>query len=301
MAEAHPAADAPLRILLVHAVPLSRCGGAELSLAHHVANAPASCAVDVVAPDFGGDLAGYDAVVLANLRPEGGVGETGERAPAFAWRERLAGYRGFSLRSERDLHPCGFRDARCLVGDPLVRLPCACRRVPRAFEALYNACSAVQYLSPLHRAAIRRLVRVEVPEHVIAAPVDLARFRCTTPPEARAPEALILGDAIRVAPGAEARARRAGYEPVRIPYLSVPPAEMPALYNRFRAVVVDPVMLHAFGRVAVEALACGCKVLASERVGAFSFEDPLAASRAANGRFWSVIAAGARAAREARA
>jgi hypothetical protein len=47
----------------------------------------------------------------------------------------------------------------------------------------------------------------------------------------------------------------------------------------------------------VEALACGCQVLASERVGALSFDDPLAASREANARFWGVIEAGVRALR----
>jgi hypothetical protein len=52
---------------------------------------------------------------------------------------------------------------------------------------------------------------------------------------------------------------------------------------------VDPIMLHAFGRLAVEALACGCRVLASDRVGAMSWPDPLQAFREANERFWNMV------------
>jgi len=156
-------------------------------------------------------------------------------------------------------------------------------------ECLYDACTAVQFLSPLHRTAINLLVRVRARQFVIAAPVDVSRFTATVPLDQREPVALIIGDDVRVAPGAEQRARAAGYRPLRLPYLSVPADEMPALYNRYRAVVVDPVMLHAYGRVAVEAMACGCEVLASERVGALSWKDPLAASRRANREFWEMV------------
>jgi hypothetical protein len=110
-----------------------------------------------------------------------------------------------------------------------------------------------------------------------------------TPFEQRLKKALILGDAVRVAPTAEDRAVQAGFEPERIPYLSVPYSQMPELYNQYQAVVVDPVMFHAFGAVAVEAMACGCRVLASERVGAMSWPDPIAATREANRQFWQMI------------
>jgi hypothetical protein len=48
-------------------------------------------------------------------------------------------------------------------------------------------------------------------------------------------------------------------------------------------------MLHAFGRLAVEALACGCRVLASSRVGAMSWPDPLEACRQSNRLFWEMV------------
>ena len=283
-----------MRVLFVHGLPLSRLGGAELSLGYHAAHAPEGVEVDVCDPDDERELCGYDAVVLANLRPSGGVGEAAELAWAKRWLRRIKRYGGFSVRSERDVHPCTHRDGRCLAVSPLRRLPCECNDgMRRAFQKLYNACSAVQYLSPIHQAAINLLIRIESRQFVIAAPVDLERFRNEIPFERRKRAALILGDAVRVAQSAPQRARQHGFEPERIPYLSVPPEQMPALYNRYQAVVVDPVMLHAFGRVAVEAMACGCRVLASERVGALSWEDPIAACREANDRFWEMLTRGA--------
>jgi hypothetical protein len=64
---------------------------------------------------------------------------------------------------------------------------------------------------------------------------------------------------------------------------------MPELLNQYQAVVVDPLTLHAFGRLAVEALACGCRVLASSRVGAMSWPDPLEACRQSNRLFWEMV------------
>jgi len=37
-------------------------------------------------------------------------------------------------------------------------------------------------------------------------------------------------------------------------------------------------------------MACGCKVITNDRVGAMSLPDPLAASRGADAAFWAVIA-----------
>jgi hypothetical protein len=39
----------------------------------------------------------------------------------------------------------------------------------------------------------------------------------------------------------------------------------------------------------VEALACGCRVLASSRVGAISWPDPLEACRRSNRLFWEMV------------
>ncbi len=216
-------------------------------------------------------------------------------APAVAWTGRLATYRGFALKSERDVHPCTLRDARCVAGPGLRYVGCACSpRMRETFGALYEACGTVQLLSPAHQHVIEQLVEVHARCVVVAPPVDLEAFRVERTPEDREPKALILSDAVRRAPTAEARAHRAGYAPERVPYLSVPYEEMPRLYNRYRAVVVDPVMFHAFGRVAVEALACGCELLASERVGALSWPDPIDACRRANDAFWRILRDGVR-------
>ncbi len=282
-----------LRVLFVHTVPKGRPGGAELSLCHHIQGAPHSVRVDMVEPDEQVDLDRYDGVVLGNLRPHGGLGAEAELTPVIHWAAQLSTYLGFSLRSERDVHPCTYRDGRCLIGQSLRKTACDCTSTMRdANELLYNTCSAVQFLSPVHQQAINQLIDVRTPQHVIAAPIDFDRFRATVPAEKRIAKALVLGDEIRVADSAEQRARDHGYEPETVDYLSIPHKKMPALYNQYQAVVVDPVMLHAFGRIAVEALACGCKVLASDRVGAMSWPNPLQASREANDKFWSLVTEG---------
>ncbi len=259
-------------------------------MAEHVRGAPEGVNVETATPDDDQNLSAYDAVVLGNIRPGGGVGEAAEMAPALRWAERLRSFKGFSLKSERDIHPCTHRDARCIAGRRLRYVGCDCSNLMRdAFSELYRVCGAVQFLSPGHRKLINRLVKITTPQYVIAPPIELSEFRVTTPWRQREPVALILGDEVRVAATAEDRARRAGFEPRRVPYLSVAHEDMPRLYNEYQAVVVDPVMYHAFGRVVVEAMACGCKVLASERVGAMSWWNPRRACSKANERFWRMV------------
>jgi hypothetical protein len=303
-----------MRVLLVHALPLSHRGGAEISLKLHLEQAPAGVAVETALPDEPVDLNRYEVVILANLRPSARPSSSrlqpikdwawrnmsrsplqrfatlSEVAWAKLWRRRLAGYRGYVIKSERDIHPCVYRDARCLQLDPVRRVECgATKAVARAFERLYNFCDAVQFLSPLHQEAINTMLRIKVPQHVIASPLDFELFRNYVPFERRKNAALLTGDAIRESPHAERRASEAGYPVERLPYLSMPYERMPEVLNRYRAVVVDPVMLHAFGRLAAEGLACGCRVLASGRVGALSWPDPLQACREANARFWEMV------------
>jgi hypothetical protein len=302
------------RVLLVHAAPLSRLGGAEISLREHLKEAPAEVSVDVVLPDQPVLLDRYDVVILANLRPiaqpASGHGQTlkrwiwtqlnrsplqmlalrSETAWADLWCRQLKGYTGYVIKSERDVHPCVSRDARCIDAATMQRSQCdSSRVVARAFERLYNLCDAVQFLSPLHRQAINLIVNIDVSQYEIAPPLDLGLFRDYTPAALRKNAALLLADRIRNSPAAERRAREAGFEVERLEYLSVPYERMPALLNRYRAVLVDPVMLHAFGRLAAEALACGCRLLASERVGALSWPDPLEACKESNRLFWQMV------------
>ena len=282
-----------MNVLFLHASPLSALGGAELSLAEHVRGAPQGVNVDTATLEDERSLCDYDAVVLGNIRPSGGVGEAAEIAPAIRWAERLRSFKGFSLKSERDIHPCTYRDARCVVGRRLRHVGCDCsNRMRDVFSELYRVCSAVQFLSPAHKKVINQLVEITTPQYVIAPPVELSKFRVTTPWRQRKPIALVLGDEVRVAATAYERARQAGYEPRRVSYLSVSYEDMPRLYNQYRAVVVDPVMFHAFGRVAVEAMSCGCKLLASDRVGALSWWNPRRACRKANESFWRLILRG---------
>jgi hypothetical protein len=279
-----------IRVLLVHALPLDRQGGAEISLRHHVEHAPARVQLDLILPTETPDLEQYDAVVLGNLRPEGGLGEDAEVAWIRKWTTLCQNYSGFSLKSERDIHACAQRDARCIAVDPVEKVPCTCGpRIPRAVEDLYNSCSAVQFLSPAHREVVQQLVQIRSRQVVIAAPVEATRFGVTTPPAQRPPKALILGDSIRVAPTAVERAKRAGLQPECLDYQSVPYEEMPELLNRFRAIILDPVMFHAFGRLAVEGQLCGCEILASPRVGAFSWKNPVAAAVRSNRDFWRLL------------
>lgn len=282
-----------MRVLLIHAKALSSTGGAEVTLRSHVASAPAGTHIDVRLPEDQVDINDYEAVVLANLRPEGGLGTEAEALPGDLWAARLAGYRGFALRSEHDLHPCGLRDASCIQTPKFKRISCRCiDRISRAYEKLMTACHAVRFLSPGHQRVVNALAKIRVPQHVIPSPVDPVMFKPMVPWDQRPAVALLTGDTIRVAPDAHEKARTEGYAVEEIPYLSVPYDEMPTLLNRYRAVVVMPRMYHAFGRLAVEALACGCRVVANDRVGALTFEDPLREAVRANKAFWNVIQEG---------
>jgi hypothetical protein len=285
-----------MRVLLVHATDLDDSGGAEISLRHHLAHRPADVEVDAILPDEYVDLSAYEVVILANLRPSGGLGEGEEVRWARIWTEQLMHYDGFAIRSERDVHPCTHRDGRCVAGPSFEVADCECTTTVRdVFEALYDRCDAVQFQSPAHRKVIRALIEVRAKEFIIGAPIDVSMFRATTPLVDREPAALVLGDEARISATAETRARDAGYEISRVPYQSVPYEEMPRLYNRYQAVVVDPVMFHAFGRIAVEAMCCGCRVLASDRVGAMSWPDPQRAAETANDDFWAMVSSRGRA------
>jgi glycosyltransferase involved in cell wall biosynthesis len=281
-----------MRLLLIHSCPLDRLGGAELSLRDHVAAAPPGVTVDVALPDAPVDLKKYDTVVLSNLRPFGGLGEAAEYLWAQQWIDRLRGYRGYVIKLEHDVHPCTYRDARCINFDNIGQRACDCTSpIRRTFEELYNLCDAIIFLSPLHRRVINRIIHIKTRrQYDIATPVDFNRFRSIIPFNERKHAALITGDALRVAPEAVALAEAQGYPVERVEYLSVPYEEMPELLNRYQAVVVAPVMLHAFGRLVAEAMACGCQVITNNRVGAMSYLDPIAASRNSNADFWRVVA-----------
>ena len=67
-----------IRFLLVHATDLDEPGGAEISLRYHLAHRPAEVEVDAILPDADVGLSAYEVVVLANLRPAGGLGEIEE-------------------------------------------------------------------------------------------------------------------------------------------------------------------------------------------------------------------------------
>ncbi len=279
------------RLLLVHSQPIECLGGAELSLQNHVASAPPRVGVDVILPDDPVSLENYDTVVLSNLRPSGGLGEEAEYGWAQQWIENLRGYRGYVIKLEHDAHPCTYRDARCINFDCIEERACDCTSsIPRAFEALYNLCDALIFLSPLHRQVINQMIDIKIRrQYDIACPVDFDRFRVITPFAERKHAALITGDALRVALEAEDLAAAAGYPVEHVGYLSVPYDEMPALLNQYQAVVVAPAMLHAFGRLVSEAMACGCEVITNNRVGAMSYRDPVAASRKSNKAFWRVV------------
>ena len=275
-----------MHILWVHVTPITQLGGAELGIRSRINSAPPDTRIDVISPSDDFDLHRYDAIVLGNLRPPGGVGERQEVKWVQKWSELVQRFHGFSLKTEHDLHPCAHRDARCIAFGPIRKLPCECGPlITSKVEELYNHCSTVHFLSPSHQTVINRLVRIRSRQCVIAPPIDLNAFRVETPYEERKRA---------VAETAEAKAISHGFSAERIEYLSIPYSEMPAVYNRYQAVVVDPFMFHAFGRVVVEAMACGCKVIGSNRVGALSWEDPLEACRRSNSDFWAMISNGVR-------
>jgi len=256
-----------------------------------VAAAPPGVEIDVALPEDSVELKNYDVVVLANLRPDGGPGEEAECRAARQWIKRLKGYRGYVIRLEHDIHPCPYRDARCFQGDVPLRQDCK-RSSPirKTFETLYNLCDTIIFRSPMHHRVINQMIRLKGLRQVdVNSPIDLERFCSITPFEQRKHAALITGDPIRVAPDAEALAAAVGYPVEYLDYLSVPYEQMPEILNQYQAVVVAPVMLHASGRLAIEALACGCKVITNDRVGAMSWPDLLGSSHRANDDFWLAI------------
>lgn len=279
-----------MKILIVNTYPLDHQGGAEISLRFHVDNRPSGISIEQCLPDNSPDLSRFNGIILANIRPHGGVGERAEVNWAEHWFKRLQKYSGWAIKSEHDIHPCAHRDARCISAEPILKMPCDCSTIiPEAFERLYNSCDAVLFRSPAHQEVIQQLVNVQVRRYIIAPPIDFSVFRSTVSFEKRKKAALIIGDAIRVSSQAEERARQNGYPVEYVEYHSLAYDEMPKLLNQYQAVVLDPVMYHAFGRLAAEALACGCRVLASNRVGAFSWPDPLKACKESNDLFWSMI------------
>ena len=151
-------------------------------------------------------------------------------------------------------------------------------------------CDSVIFLSPLHQKVVNHIITIDGPQqHVVASPIDFDKFRSTVPFEERQPVAMVSGDARRVAPDVEALAKAEGYKTHHLDYLSIPYDQMPDLLNSFQAVVVAPMMYHSFGRMAVEAIACGCKLITNNRVGAMSYPDPVAASKTAIADFWRII------------
>jgi glycosyltransferase involved in cell wall biosynthesis len=281
-----------MEVLLVHGKPLpADTGGAERTWSRLIEARPAGIEVTTVTPDADPALRRFDAVIIATLRPEGGVGEAEEYRLADLWRRKLRGYGGWSMVSEHDAQPCAMRDARCVQAQPLRHLGCGCgRAIPDAFRRLYQAASVVRFLSPGQRRVIGAIIPLPPRTLVIAPPIDFQRFRPLTPWQDRLDRALALADPVRHGPDAQAIARTHGLEMDVLPYGSVDHADMPALLNRYRHVLMAPVAYHAFGRLAAEALACGCKLLSNGRVGALSWPDPLAASRAGEAAFWNAVA-----------
>lgn len=280
-----------MRLLLVHTHPIDTLGGAELSLRSHVASAPSGVEIDVIHPDTNVSLADYDTVVLSNMRPDGGRGEAEEYRSAREWIRRLQGYRGHLLKLEHDNHPCTYRDARGIDFSSNVWKPCDCKSpIRRTYQKLFNLCDTIIFLSPLQRRAINHMIQIKGPRQVeVASPVDFGLFRIIKPFEERKHAALITGDPIRVAPDAAALAEAEGYPVEHLDYLSAPYEKMPEILNQYKAVVIAPVMLHAFGRLVTEAMACGCRVITNDRVGAVSWPDPVAASRTSDATFWAFV------------
>jgi MoaA/NifB/PqqE/SkfB family radical SAM enzyme len=279
------------QILIVHSQSIDCLGGAELSLQSHIRSAPADINIDIVTPDTPVALKNYDTVILANLRPSGGFGDKSEYNWALQWIAHLKGYRGYLIRLERDVHPCAYRDARGINFEKVKCGTCSCASlIPQVFQTLYNLCDAVIFLSPLHKQVINQIINIKVRrQYDIAVPLDLSLFRTITPFKQRKHAALIIGDAIRVSPEAVSLAAKEGYPVEYMDYLSVPYNKMPGLLNQYQAIVVAPVMLHAFGRLVVEAMACGCHVITNNRVGALSYSDPVAACQKSNDAFWRIV------------
>lgn len=279
------------RVLLVHSAPIDSLGGAELSLKSAISEIPSQFEIDAILPEEPVSLDNYDTVITSNLRPSGGLGEAAEYKWAALWTNRLKWYSGYVIRMEHDVHPCTYRDGNCIDIANNYQSSCNCSSpIPKAFEKLYNISDAIMFLSPLHRRVINQIIKIKVKrQYDIGVPVDFDTFTNQRPFDDRKHMALVIGDEIRISPETFSLAEQAGYPVEHIDYLTIPYAEMPKLLNEYKAVIVAPKMLHAFGRLVTEAMACGCQVLTNNRVGALSFEDPIHACQVSNDVFWNVV------------
>ena len=219
----------------------------------------------------------------------GGVGEKAECGWADEWTEKLEQYRGRKIRAERDMHPCGHRSGECVMVGTFVKRPCQCCLIPQTFERLFNACDAIVYVSPAQRKMIDAIITVSTPGFLIAPPVDFRQFRNFKSSIRLEKYALAIGDSLRVSDEAERLASSHGYKLIRLKSGSVTHEKMPEVFNRYSAVVIAPRIFHACSRVAIEAMACGCKVLTNGLCGASSWTDPVAASMTSNSEFWDVV------------
>ncbi len=280
------------KILLIHSCSIEELGGAELSLKQHLHAKPNNIDVDIILPDTTVDnLSDYHTVIVANIRPDGGKGELEEIKFARKWIKNLKYYRGHLVKLEHDIHPCTHRDAQCIEISQIPWRPCSCKsKVRETFKKLYRLCDTHIFLSPLHQKVINHIIPVPAGNQVvIASPIDFNEFKSVIPYEKRKNAALITGDAIRVSRDATELAEQAGFVPEFLDYLSVPHSQMANILNQYKAVIVSPVMFHAFGRIAVEALACGCRLITNDRVGAVSWSDPIEASKESSKKFWNVV------------
>jgi hypothetical protein len=204
------------------------------------------------------------------------------------------------VKSEHDFMLCGAgSQVDCVtmqsateysVGD----CPGPCYDSPLATLArrLFACTEMVRYLSPLQEQIFRHY-GYDNPSFLAAPYIDLSVFKPTVPWEERPGEAMVVGDHHRGIDLAEERAKSDGMRVDHIVGKERTPEELADVYNQHKYLYLYPRVLHTYCRQAVEAHACGTKVVSSFRVGALSYgnyEAALGASKTGIQDFWDNVA-----------
>jgi hypothetical protein len=201
------------------------------------------------------------------------------------------------IKSEHDFMLCGVgRLLDCVTLQSPTDFTvgsCACPESKHAELArrLHHGADRVRYLSPMQRSIFSHF-GYDGPSFLAAPPIDYGIFKSTIPWGERPEEAMVVGNHDRGPDIGEANAKSDGLRVSQIVGKERTPEQLAEAYNQHKYLYLFPRTIHTFCRQAAEAHACGCKVVASNRVGALSYggmDEAIAASKRGAKTFWDNV------------
>jgi hypothetical protein len=203
------------------------------------------------------------------------------------------------IKSEHDFAFCGLtRMVNCVTLHSenefsIGECKCAESRMARFVGKLFAGAKRIRYLSPIQKS-IFHAFGFHQPSFLAAPYIDYSIFVSSVPWSERPREAMVVGDFARGVDLSAERAEADGLEVDEVSGFERSLEEMAATYNEYKYLYLFPRTVHSFCRQAVEAHACGCKVVSSNRLGALSYgglDAAVAASRTGLQDFWDNVLA----------